>query len=73
VSAKVICFAAARVARMLRQNAAPDSAADFIAHMAALARAQQDSRREAFWSEVAGLMRRTSGGARPLGATSAVS
>jgi hypothetical protein len=43
---------------MLRQNTSPDAAAHFIDHMAQLARTQRDARREAFWAEVAGMMRR---------------
>lgn len=72
MSAQVICFSAARVARMLRQNTSPDSAAHFIEHMADLARTQQDARREAFWVEVAGMMRRRPR-ARPLERSPAVS
>jgi hypothetical protein len=61
MSAEVISFSAMRVAHMLRQNSPPHSAADFVAHMALVARDQCDSRREAFWLEVADLvLRRTS-------------
>jgi hypothetical protein len=51
----VVCFTAARTARMLRQNAPPQSIDSFVAHMTLVAREQSDSGREAFWREVARL------------------
>lgn len=57
MSAEVVSFSAARIARILRLNSAPQSAADFVAHMAVAARDQRDRRREAFWLEVADLVR----------------
>jgi hypothetical protein len=66
MSAEIINFSAIRIARLLRQNAAPEAAADFIGHMAELARTHRDAVREAFWHEVAGLVRRAAPGLRPL-------
>ena len=51
----VIGFAAARTARMLRQNAPPHSIDSFVARMTLVAREQSDSGREDFWREVARL------------------
>jgi hypothetical protein len=58
MSAEIVQFAAARIARVLRLNAAPGAAADFIAHMTDTARDQRDAFREAFWREVGDLVRR---------------
>jgi hypothetical protein len=58
MAAQVINFSAMRVARLLRQNAPADAAAEFVDHMAATARRQRDAAREAFWREVAGLVQR---------------
>lgn len=58
MSAEIISFSAIRVAHMLQRNAPTESAADFIAHMAHVARDQRDPRREAFWLEVADLVQR---------------
>src|SRR6266851_1927020 len=46
---------AARTARMLRQNAPPQSIDGFVARMTLVARQQSDAGREAFWREVARL------------------
>jgi hypothetical protein len=55
MSDTVVCFTAARTARMLRQNAPPPSIDSFVARMALIAREQSDAGREAFWREVARL------------------
>ncbi len=51
----VVRFTAARTARMLRQNAPPQSIDGFVARMTLVARQQSDAGREAFWREVARL------------------
>jgi len=49
----VVCATAARTARMLRQNAPPQSIDSFdVARMTLVAREQPDAGREAFWREV---------------------
>lgn len=58
MSAEIINFSAMRVAHLLRQSGPANSAADFIAHMADVARDQRDASRVAFWLEVALLVRR---------------
>jgi hypothetical protein len=58
MAAQVINFSAMRVARLLRQNAPAEAAAEFVDHMAAVAKRQRDAAREAFWREVAGLVQR---------------
>ena len=42
----VVCFTAARTARMLRQNAPPQSIDSFVARMTLVAREQSDSGRD---------------------------
>jgi hypothetical protein len=55
MSDTVVCFTAARTARMLRQNAPPQAIDRFVARMALVAREQSDAGREDFWREVARL------------------
>ena len=66
MSAEIISFSAIRIARLLRQSAPPEAAADFIRHMAELARTHRDAVREAFWHEVAGLVHRRAPGWQSL-------
>ncbi|HEX9491243.1 MAG TPA: hypothetical protein VF930_13230 [Stellaceae bacterium] len=51
----VVCFSAARTARMLHQNAPPQSIDSFVARMALLAHEQSDAGRVAFWRAVSRL------------------
>ena len=62
MSAEIVSFSAIRTARMLRQNAPPQRAYGFVDEMRRAAQLQADAAREAFWSEVATLLRR----GRPL-------
>ena len=65
MTAEVVRFSAIRVAQMLRRNAPARSAAEFIAHMTGVARDLHDLDREAFWHEVADLVRRDAGAHAP--------
>jgi hypothetical protein len=72
MSDTVVCFAAARTARMLRQNAPPQAIDRFVARMALIAREQSDAGREDFWREVARLAGRGAALAATSGNSSAV-
>jgi hypothetical protein len=67
MTSTVVCLAAAHTARMLRQNAPPQSIDSYVARMTSVARAQSDAGREAFWREVA----RLAGRGELAGATAA--
>jgi len=58
VSAEIISFSAVATAGLLRRNAPPSWIGPFLAQMTDAARAQRDAAREAFWCEVASLLRR---------------
>jgi hypothetical protein len=68
MTAIVVNLAAARTAKMLRQNAPPDGIQTFLAQMRNVARERRDTGREAFWHEVADLARaRDAGRLKPAG------
>ena len=58
MSAEIINFSAAATASMLRRNAPPSWIGPFLSQMATAAKGQRDLAREAFWQEVATLVRR---------------
>jgi hypothetical protein len=58
MTAVVVNITAARTAHLLRQNAPPHWIESFLDQMGTVARERHDPGREAFWHEVADLLKR---------------